>query len=135
MRSVCSYTTCSCTKCDTSVRVALSHAQRYGVESYNVIASNSPFSQLRVGVAWTRLGARRSGSRIPVGARDFPLLQNVKTGPSTLLFSGYLGSFPRVMRPRREVKHLPPSNAEVKNEWSYNSIPPYMPSCRRQRKR
>jgi len=29
-----------------------------------------------------------------------------------------------VKGPRREVDHSPPSNAEVKNEWSYTSTPP-----------
>jgi len=35
-----------------------------------------------------------------------------------------LAFFPRVKRPGRDVNHRPPSNAEVKNEWSYTSIPP-----------
>jgi hypothetical protein len=29
-----------------------------------------------------------------------------------------------VQRPGREAHHSPPSNAEVKNEWSYTSTPP-----------
>jgi hypothetical protein len=32
--------------------------------------------------------------------------------------------FPRVKRPERDVNHWPPSNVEVKREWSYTSIPP-----------
>jgi hypothetical protein len=32
-------------------------------------------------------------------------------------------SLPRVKQPRREIKHSPPSSAEVKNEWSYTSTP------------
>ena len=121
MRNVCYFTTCSCTEGDTPVGVVW-HAQRHRGERYNV------------GAAWTRLGAGRSGARVPVGARNFPLLQNVNTGPSTLLFNKCLGSLPRVMRPRCEVNHSPLSSAEVKNEWSYTSIPPYMPACRGQRK-
>jgi hypothetical protein len=31
----------------------------------------------------------------------------------------------RVKRPGREADHLPPSGAEVKNEWSYTSTPQY----------
>ena len=31
---------------------------------------------------------------------------------------------PGVKRPGRDVNHLPPSTAEVKNEWSYTSAPP-----------
>ena len=34
-----------------------------------------------------------------------------------------LAFFPRVKRPGRDVNHRPPSNAEVKNEWSYTSPP------------
>jgi hypothetical protein len=29
-------------------------------------------------------------------------------------------------RPRREVDHSSPSNAEVKNAWSYTFTPPYV---------
>jgi hypothetical protein len=32
---------------------------------------------------------------------------------------------PGVKRPGREADHLPLSNAEVKNTWSYTSTPPY----------
>jgi hypothetical protein len=35
------------------------------------------------------------------------------------------GSFPWVKRPRREADHSPPSNAEVKKEWSCSPLPPY----------
>jgi len=31
-----------------------------------------------------------------------------------------------------EVDHLPPFSAEVKNEWSYRSAPPYLPFWCRQ---
>jgi hypothetical protein len=33
---------------------------------------------------------------------------------------------PSIKRPRREADHSPSSSAEVKNEWSYTSIPPYV---------
>jgi hypothetical protein len=39
-----------------------------------------------------------------------------------------------VKRLRLEVDHSPPSSAELKNEWSCNSIPPYTLSWRAQRK-
>jgi len=42
----------------------------------------------------------------------------------SLLFSGYLGSFPGVKRSRHEVHQSPPLSAEVKNEWSCTSAPP-----------
>jgi hypothetical protein len=31
-----------------------------------------------------------------------------------------------VKRPENEADHLPLSNAEVKNAWSYTSTPPYV---------
>jgi hypothetical protein len=37
-------------------------------------------------------------------------------------------SFPRVKRPGRGADHPLPSSAEVKNEYSYTSIPPLGPS-------
>jgi hypothetical protein len=45
-------------------------------------------------------------------------------GPPSLLFNGYLGSFPGVKRPAIEVNHSPSSSAEGKNGWSYTSAPP-----------
>ena len=45
--------------------------------------------------------------------------------PLSLLFSGYLNSFPGVRQPRCEVLHLPPSSAEVKNWCSCASTNPY----------
>jgi len=32
---------------------------------------------------------------------------------------------PAVQRPVRKIDHSPPSSAEVKNEWSYTSVPLY----------
>jgi hypothetical protein len=42
----------------------------------------------------------------------------------SLLAIVYPGSFPGVKGMGREVDQSPPSNADVKNEWSCNSIPP-----------
>jgi len=42
-------------------------------------------------------------------------------GPTSLLFSGYRGSFPGVHQPPCEVDHLLPPSAEVKTGWSYTS--------------
>jgi len=47
-------------------------------------------------------------------------------GPHSILFGWYRVSFLRVQRPGREVNHLLPFSAEIKNEWSYTSL--YMPS-------
>jgi len=33
---------------------------------------------------------------------------------------------PGLKRPGREANHSPPSNAEVKNKWSYTSTPTYV---------
>jgi hypothetical protein len=60
------------------------------------------------------------------GASDISLLPNAGTGSvgtSNLLFKTP-GSFPGVERPGSESDHSPPSNAEVKNEWSCTSITP-----------
>ena len=71
--------------------------------------------------------AGRSGLRIPVGARDFSLLQNVQTVPraphpashsvGTRVFPG------GVERPGREVNLSTIPRAEVKYKWSYTSLP------------
>jgi hypothetical protein len=58
---------------------------------------------------------------------DFSLLQNVQTGstahPATCSMD--TGNFQGAMRKAIEVNHSPPSSAEVKNERSYTSTPPY----------
>ena len=54
----------------------------------------------------TRLRARQSGVRIPVGTRDFSLLQKRPdrfSGPHIHLFNRFRGSFLEVKRSRREV--------------------------------
>jgi hypothetical protein len=42
---------------------------------------------------------------------------------SAALFSGYRFYFPGVNQPGREGDHLSPSNAKIKYEWSYVSVP------------
>jgi hypothetical protein len=49
-------------------------------------------------------------------------------GPSSLISSGYWGSFAGGKVAGHESHHVPSSHAKVKNEWSYMSIPP-IPSC------
>jgi hypothetical protein len=44
-------------------------------------------------------------------------------GPPSLLFNGYWPSFPVVKLSWLDVIHWPPSNADVKNEWSCTSFP------------
>jgi hypothetical protein len=69
----------------------------------------------------------------PAGAKEFPCSPNPTDspwGPPDHLFSGYRGLFTGLKRPGCEADRSPPSCAEVKNEWRYTSIPPYMLSCR-----
>jgi hypothetical protein len=46
-------------------------------------------------------------------------------GPHTLIFNEYVCLPLEVQWVRHEADHSPPSWAKVKNEWSYNSLPPY----------
>jgi hypothetical protein len=78
----------------------------------------------------TGLQAGLSGVRIPVEARDFCLLQNVKTHP----FEWVAGSPSlEVNRQGREADHSPLSSAKVNNEWSYTSTPVYLHGVDRDR--
>jgi hypothetical protein len=68
--------------------------------------------------------------RIPAAAWDSSLpsnVQNLLWGPPSLLFSGYRSFLPKIMWPGSEDDHSPPTNADVKNEWSYTSTP-HIPS-------
>ena len=47
-----------------------------------------------------------------------------RRGRHCRLFSGNLSYLPGINRQWHEIKLRPPSNAEVKNEWSYTSTPP-----------
>jgi hypothetical protein len=65
--------------------------------------------------------------RFPAGAGNFSLHHRVQnsSGAHTASYPmGTRGSFPGVKRLGREADHSSPSNAEVKNEWSYTSTPP-----------
>jgi len=55
-----------------------------------------------------------------------PKGSNRPWGPLSLLYSGHRGSCLEVKRPRREVGHSFSYSVEIKNEWSYNSVPPCM---------
>lgn len=67
-----------------------------------------------------------SGVRIPAGPRFLFLVGKVHRvwGPTSLIFSSYRNSFLRLKRTWRGINHSPPSNTEIKNEWSYASISP-----------
>jgi hypothetical protein len=55
--------------------------------------------------------------------RDFLFSKTVKT-PSSLLVDVQRFNSQEMSRPGREVDHPPPSNIEVKNQWSYTFHPP-----------
>jgi hypothetical protein len=64
--------------------------------------------------------AEEDGYKIKLRSRrNVARLQNVQAGCGP---SGYRCSFPGMKRPEREVNHLPPSSAEVKNEWSFRPV-------------
>jgi hypothetical protein len=44
--------------------------------------------------------------------------------PPGLLLNGYRISFREEKRPGRELNHIPPFSADVKNEWKHTSTPP-----------
>ena len=69
------------------------------------------------------LRAGRSGDRMPVEARFSALAQ---TGPGThpAPYTIGTGSFPGVMRPGRDVNHLPFPAPRLKKGYSYTSAPP-----------
>ena len=66
--------------------------------------------------------------RFPAMPRDPLPLRNVQTGSGAHQSSYSMGTgalSPGVKQLRRAVDRSPPHTAEVKHEWSYNSIPPY----------
>ena len=68
-----------------------------------------------------------SGFESQQGQEIFFLFQNRPDrvwDPPSLAFNRYRVSFPELQRWGCKVDHLPPPSAEVKNEWSYTSIPP-----------
>jgi hypothetical protein len=61
--------------------------------------------------------------------RNFSLRHRVKTGSGGQLAPYPMGKWAvcsGIKRPKREADNSPPSSAEVKNAWSYTSIPPYV---------
>jgi hypothetical protein len=75
-----------------------------------------------------RLRAGRSAVRNPAGTRDFLFSKTSTTAPrppNSCIQWG--GSVPEAKYPGREVGHLPPSGAEVRNERRYTSPTPPPP--------
>jgi len=46
--------------------------------------------------------------------------------PTKLLCNYYLGSFLELKQPGHEIDRLPPTTAEIKNEWNYIPIASYV---------
>jgi hypothetical protein len=66
------------------------------------------------------------------GREEFSLFwkRPYRLRPPQLLIQRVTESFPGVNQQQREVLHRPPSNAKVKNEWSYRLLLlPHTPSC------
>jgi hypothetical protein len=73
---------------------------------------------------WLRAGRLSFAGSIPGGgwgAGNFSLLHSVQTGLGPN--QPPIKRPPWVPSPWREADHSPPSSAEVKNRWSYTSIP------------
>ena len=71
--------------------------------------------------------SRRAKNLFPTGIRSRtlqPVVSRYTDWATRPTFSTYLEYFSGVKRRRCEVNHSPPSNAEVKNEWSYASASP-----------
>ena len=64
--------------------------------------------------------------RIPAGARNFFLLQNVQIGSEAFPASCSVDTgcfFSAVKRPGRKADNVLPSSAEDQNEWCYTAMP------------
>jgi hypothetical protein len=74
------------------------------------------------------LNDRGVGVRVPLGARIFLFFRVIQIGswahPASYP-TGTGGSFPGGKAAGREAHHSPPTNAEVKETWTYTSPPPY----------
>jgi len=72
------------------------------------------------------LWAGQSRVSILLEVIDFYILHNIQT--STVVHAVSWGSFLGVKWLGCEFNHSSPPSVEVKNEWSYTSTLPYMPS-------
>jgi hypothetical protein len=93
------------------------------VKFYRYIKSCDNSVGIALGYGLDCLGSR---IRFSAGAGNFSLPHRVQNGSGAHPASypmGTGGSFPGVKQPGCEADHSPPSNAEVKNAWSYTSNP------------
>jgi len=98
--------------------------------SWPVIGWPLPLPLLLLFRISTKLPARQSEDRTPVGARDLSLLQNAPTNLGAYPASHKMvtGSFPGVKRLERGDDHPPPSRAEVKETVELYFFSPSGPS-------
>jgi hypothetical protein len=107
-------------------------------ECLYVINSNTPHlnvhSDMKVNVTAVKVGTatrlRDEWSGVPdsSSSRDnryffFSNTSRPVLGPHSFLFNSNRVSFLGIKRPERCVNQLPPSSAQVKNDWSYISAP------------
>jgi hypothetical protein len=74
----------------------------------------------------------RSGVRVSAAAMHCSLPQVLQTAygaHSASHSKRFSVPSPGVKRRVHDVDRINPCNAKVKNEWSYTSVPPYVPSC------
>jgi hypothetical protein len=75
------------------------------ISSFKTLFSVLGYIMLSFGRIWVSMGVVIHPASYSMGTRD---------------------SFPGVKRSGREADHSPPYSAEVKNAWSYTSIPKYV---------
>jgi hypothetical protein len=97
----------------------------------NFISIHAPPFKSRDSSAGIALGYglddRGSRVRFLVGIFLFTTASRTALGPTQPPIQWVLDALSLgVKRPWREAGHSPPSSAEVKNAWSYTSIPPYV---------
>jgi hypothetical protein len=76
-------------------------------------------------MGWT-IGVLGFDSRRGLGIFFFTTASRTALEPTQPPIQWEPGAFPGIKRPGREADHSPPSNAEVKNAWSYTSTPQYV---------
>ena len=103
------------------MKIFLEKSQTFPVSNKNFLRT-----QISVGGIAVRLSSGRSWVRISVGEMNFifsktsrPLLQLIQSSIQWILWAISL----LIKRPLREFNHSPPINFEIKDRWSYKSLP------------
>jgi hypothetical protein len=80
-------------------------------------------------MTWLPAGGSKRRDPIPGRGKRFSLFKNVHSSPganTTSYSMDVMDSFLRGKVSRAKVDHSSPSSAEIKNAWSYTSIPSYV---------